>query len=60
MKRHSGYIWTILIVSLALLAGFSSRAFAAQAVLASNASSDSSVTGYNVYVGTQSGNYKRR
>ncbi|MDR3570565.1 MAG: hypothetical protein P4L43_21275 [Syntrophobacteraceae bacterium] len=58
MKRSIGYIGAILIVSLALVAGSSARARAAQAVLAWNAASDPSVTGYNVYFGTQSGNYQ--
>ena len=58
MNRRIRHLSTILIISLALIASFSSLALASQAVLAWDASTDSSVTGYNVYYGTQSGNYQ--
>ncbi|MGC8490569.1 MAG: InlB B-repeat-containing protein, partial [Syntrophobacteraceae bacterium] len=57
MGRYIGYVTTILIISLTLFAT-PSRGATTQAVLAWNASTDSSVIGYNVYVGTQSGNYQ--
>ena len=63
MGRHRAHLATILIVSLALLVSSSCGALAqttqtAQAVLGWSAPSNSSVTGYNVYVGTQSGDYQ--
>lgn len=58
MGRYIGYLATILIVSLALLVSSSCGASAVQAVLAWNASGDSCVVGYKVYVGTQSGDYQ--
>ena len=58
MGRWIGYLTTIAIVSLALLMSTSRCASAEQAVLMWNASSDPSVTGYNVYVGAQSGDYQ--
>ncbi|MDR3556359.1 MAG: hypothetical protein P4L55_16515, partial [Syntrophobacteraceae bacterium] len=58
MKSYVAYLTTILVVSLVLLMSWSSGALAAQAVLAWNASTDTSVTGYKVYYGTQSGVYQ--
>ena len=58
MGRYIGYLATSAIVSLALLMSLSSGALAAQAVLAWNAVSNPSVTGYNVYFGPQSGDYQ--
>jgi hypothetical protein len=58
MRRYNGCLALMLIVAFAVLIGFSSGALAAQAVLAWNASTDSSVTGYKVYYGTQSGTYQ--
>ncbi|MGC9194859.1 MAG: PKD domain-containing protein [Syntrophobacteraceae bacterium] len=58
MRRYNGYLALILTVAFAVLIGSSSVALAAQAVLAWNASTDSSVTGYKVYYGSQSGTYQ--
>ena len=57
MGKYIGYLATTLFVSLILFSS-PSRAATTQAVLAWNASTDSSVIGYNVYVGTQSGIYQ--
>ena len=57
MGRWIGYLTTIAIVLLALLTGSSRGARAAQAVLAWNASGDSSVIGYHVYIATKSGDH---